>query len=174
MSAFWARRNPRERFLIVLCALAVMVGVPLMLTPPDGAGKRLLPAAQARAKRERLEQEKAALEAETERLKPEIERMVYDKSPEEAIPQVVRTLQGYAKQSGLHLREIKPLRARQVGDVTRVPLSVRFTSTFNKAVPFFYRVEDPKEKLVVEKFTVSADPKARTVDIDAQIALFTR
>jgi len=174
MSRFWAQRNPRERFLIVLCLIAVVVGVPLMLMSPDGVGRNLLPAAQARQKRETLLKEKAAMEDEIGRLKPEIEKMVYRKSPEQVLPEVIRALQKHAKASGIHLREIKPLRVRRLGDVTRVPLSVRFATEFKKIVPLFYRLEDPRGKWVVEKFNISADPKSRTVDVDAQIALFTQ
>jgi hypothetical protein len=53
-------------------------------------------------------------------------------------------------------------------------LSARFTSEFGKAVPFFYRIDDPSGKLVVEKFDVTcADPKSRTVDVEVQVALYT-
>jgi hypothetical protein len=70
---------------------------------------------------------------------------------------------------------IKPLRSKKVAGVTKETLSVRFTSEFGKTVPFFYRVEDPAGRLVVEKFNLTAsDPKSRTVDVDAQIALFTK
>lgn len=176
MNAFWAQRNPREKFLIVICVIAVLVGVPMLLLPSQAANKKLLPAAQARQKYQEASKQKDALEAESSRMKAQTDAMVYTDAPEQVIPKLIRTLQGYAKASGLHLREIKPLRAKELAGVTKVPVSVRFTtSEFQKSVvPFLYRIEDPSGKLVVEKCTVSAaDPKTRNVDVEVQIALFT-
>ena len=107
-------------------------------------------------------------------MQPKIERAAYTEPPEELVPKVVRTLQSYAKDSGIHLREIKPLRTRRLGDLTKETMSVRFTSDFGRAVPFFYRVDDPQGKLIIEKFNVTAaDPKSRSVDVEAQVALYT-
>src|SRR5262249_4428040 len=113
--------------------------------------------------------------AETARLKPALEKLVYKDSPEQVVPAVIKKLQTVAKESGIHLREIKPLRARNLATVIKVPMTVRFTGQFGQSVPFLYKVEDPAGKLVVEKFNVTvSDPKIKTVDVEVQIALYTQ
>jgi hypothetical protein len=176
MNSLWAARKPRERFLIVICVLAVVVGVPMLLIPPSGGNRKLLSASAARQRYKKLVDEKAQLDRTMDRIKPAISRMAYTERPEELVPKVIRQLQGYAKDSGVHLREIKPLRARKVGTLMKVPMTVRFsTAEFGKsATAFLYRAEDPAGKLVVEKLNVStADQKTHTVDIEAQVALYT-
>jgi Tfp pilus assembly protein PilO len=175
MASFWAVRNSRERFLIVLALLAGIVGVPMMLISPEKAGGKLLPAAKARQEYKKNEAQMKTLQAETATLKPEIEKLVYKEAPEQVVPGVIKMLQTIAKQSGIHLREIKPLRARRLATVTKVPMTVRFTGQFGQSIPFLYKVEDPNGKLVVEKFNVTtSDPKVKTVDVEVQIALYTQ
>lgn len=176
MNSFWKQRKPRERTMIVLCLLVVAIGIPLMLLPEQKAGKKLLTPQAARHKFEGLIRQKSDLDKELQQLKPEMEAMAYHETPEELVPRVIKELQSHAKASGVHLREIKPMRPRMMASVTRVPLTVRFsTPDFGKAVMgFLYRVEDPKGRLVVEKLNVTAaDQKTHTVDVEAQIALFT-
>lgn len=139
MTALWASRNPRERFMLLLCLAAVAIGVPMALTSPTSSGKALLPAAQARQKYDGIRSEKRALDQDSDRLKPQIAGMVYTAAAEDLMPQVIKILQTDAKESGIHLREVKPLRGRRMGSVTKVPLTVRFTSEFGKCVPFIYR-----------------------------------
>jgi hypothetical protein len=177
MKQFWAARTASERRMLILCLIVAVACIPLVLTPPGGGNKKLLSATEASLKLKDATAERTRLAGETERMKPEIENMVFTDAPDQLIPQTIKTLQGYAKQSGLHLREIKPLRMRRMATVTKVPMSVRFTTgDFAKtAVPFLYRVEDPTTKMVIEKFNVTAaDPKTRTVDVEAQIALYTK
>jgi Tfp pilus assembly protein PilO len=175
MNGFWAQRSPSERRMLVICLIVVAIGVPLALFPGGGSSKKLLSAAEARQQYKSKVDQKTQLEADIERIKPLMDQMVYADPPEQLIPKVITTLQGYAKASGIHLREIKPLRSKKIAGVTKETLSVRFTSEFGKTVPFLYRVEDPSGKLVVEKFNLTAsDPKSRTVDVDAQIALYTQ
>jgi Tfp pilus assembly protein PilO len=175
MNAFWAQRTAGEKRLIVLCLVVLVVAVPVMLMPPSGPTKKLLTAQEARLKYRETVDQKILLDKDNDRLKPEIEKLVYKEPPDQLLPQAIRTLQAYAKESGIHLREIKPLRAKQTGALTRVPLSIRFTSGFDKTVPFLYRVEDPAGRIVVDKLNVSAsDPKTRMVDVEAQVSLFTR
>lgn len=174
MSTLWSQRNGREKFLLVLMAAAVIIGVPLFLFPGDSSTGKLLPAAQARQKYKEVEKQKTSLDAETDKLKPEIEKLVYKDAPEHLLPTVVKKLQTDAKAAGIHLREIKPIRARRLAGITKVPLTVRFTSRFEQSVPFLYNVEDPKGKLVVEKFNITmSDPKSKMVDVEVQVALFT-
>jgi hypothetical protein len=147
----------------------------MALFPGGGDGKRLLSAREARQQYEAKLKQKSDLDSNVDRVEPLMSQMVYTDAPEKLIPKVITTLQGYAKDSGIHLREIKPLRSKKVANLTKETLSVRFTSEFGKTIPFLYRVEDPAGKLVVEKFNLTAsDPKQRTVDVDAQIALYTQ
>ena len=174
MNRFWARRNGRERFLILICAVAAVVGIPMLLSPPAAGNAKLLPAAEARQKYVREVRQKESMESDIARMKPLIEKQVYNETPEVVVPRIVRTLQDQAKKAGIHLREIKPLRARRMATVTKVPLSVRFASRFDQSIPFLYSIEDPGTRLVVEKFSISApDSKSKTVDIEIQVALFT-
>ena len=176
MSALWSGRNGRERLLIVLCVAVCGVAAFLLLSPAVKQNKKLLPKAAARQKYESAVNQKLLMETETDRLKKEVERLTYTESPEEIVPKVIRNLQAKAKESGLHLREIKPLRARKAGGLLKVPMSVRFTAAeFGKsALAFLYHTEDPDSKIVIERLNVSAaDPKSRTVDVEAQVALFT-
>lgn len=174
MKRFWAQRNGREKFLIILCILALVIVVPMLLTPPPEASGKLLPAAKARQEYDLKVREKEKMEAEIDRLKPKIESLVYKDAPEKVLPQVIKALQKQAKDAGIHLREIKPLRARKLSTVTKVPVTVRFASRFDQSLPFLYAVEDPDNKLVVEKFSISSpDSKSKTVDVEVQLALFT-
>lgn len=177
MKALWAQRTPSERRLLLICAVVIVVAAWLVLAPSNRGGVQLLSSAEADRKATEDALKTHQYRQEIERLAPEIKRLAYDKPPAEVIPSVVRTLQDMAKQSDLHLREIKPLRARRTGDMTRIPISVRFsTAAFNRsAVGFLYRLEDPASRMVVDKFTITApDPKTRIVDVEVQVALYTR
>src|SRR5262249_49316053 len=167
--------NSREKLLIALMVLAVLIGVPMALISPEKANGKLLSAANARQQYKKTESEMKTQDAETARLKPALEKLVYKESPEQVVPAVIKTLQTVAKESGIHLREIKPLRARRLATVTKVPMTVRFTGQFGQSIPFLYKVEDPSGKLVVEKLNVTvSDPKVKTVDVEVQIALYTK
>jgi len=177
MKALWAQRTPGERRLLLICAVVLIVAAWLVLTPSNKGGAELLPSAEAQRKAEEDAAKTAFYRAEKERLEPQIDKLAYDKPAAEVIPTVVRALQEMAKQSDVHLREIKPLRARRTGEMTRVPISVRFsTAAFSKsAVAFLYRLEDPGSRMVIDKFTITApDPKTRIVDVEVQVALYTR
>ena len=174
MKRFWAQRNGRERILLIACVLAVIIAVPLLLAPPDGGGGKLLSASKARDEYQKQVRDKERMEAEVEKLKPRIAGLVYSEAPEKVLPRVIRTLQDQARKAGIHLREIKPLRAKKLSGVTRVPLTVRFASRFDQSLPFIYAVEDPAGRMVVEKFSISSpDSKSKTVDVEIQVALFT-
>jgi len=171
----WSKRNAREKFLLVVCALALVIGVPLLLIPSYSGNSKLPSAAEARLKYQSTVKQKDSMSAETDRVKPALDKAAYTDRPEQLLPQVIRSLQDTAKNSGVHLREIKPLRPRRIGTLTKVPLSVRFTGTFTKTIPFLYRIEDPSGRLVVEKFNVTTtDAKSRTVDVEVQVALYTQ
>jgi len=177
MSGWWHARTPRERVMLLGC-LAFVVAVPVWLAltaPPTQRRGKMLSSVAARQGFDRVVRDKAMLEKETDRVKPEVQRMVFSGGADVAIPEAVRTLQECAAKSGLHIRETKPLRVRRVGALYRAPISVRFSSTrfTQEAVPFLYRIEDPAGRLVIEKLNVSSpDPKSSNVDVELQVALF--
>ena len=62
-----------------------------------------------------------------------------------------------------------------MNNLTKLSLDVRFSTEFKKAIPFIYRIEEIKSKLVIEKFNISSvDPKSKKVDVEIQVALFTQ
>ena len=175
MSGFWQERTKSERGMIIAMGIVVAIGVPLLVMPAGGSSKKLLSADDARKKFRVVVSDKTRLDQESDKLTPEIEKLTYNDAPDKLLPETVRVLQKCAKESGIHIREIKPLRAKNYLTVTRVPVSVRFTTDFAKSIPFIYRVEDPATKLVVEKLNISAaDVRSRSVDVEVQVALFTR
>jgi len=172
--SFWSERTKSERFLISIAGIAIVVGIPLMLTPPAGSNKKLLPAAEARQQYRKTVNEKSSLDKETDEYAPKIKELASDELPDKIMPVMVKAIQACATNAGIHVREIKPLRPKQIGTVTRIPLSVRFSSEFQKTTKFIYDLEDPKGKLVVEKYSVSSsDAKAGLVDIEIQVTMFT-
>lgn len=175
MNNFWSQRTPGEKRMLVLGLLIVAIGLPMALFPGGGGTKKLLSSTEARQKYTDAVKKRDTMIADNTKLQPAIDSMIYKEPSELLVPKVIRTLQGFAKDSGIHIREIKPLRSKRYPTVTKEMMSVRFTSEFGKTVPFLYRIDDPKGKLVVEKFNVSAaDPKSRTVDVDVQVALYTQ
>lgn len=172
--ALWAQRNPRERALLIVGAVVIAVAAYLLMTPEQGYKAGMLSSAAARAKyRDGLRQRELA-DDRIAALKPRVDTATYKDTSERVMPAVLKTLNEHAKLAGVRLREVKPLRPRRIGGVTKVTLTVRFTSEFRQVIPFVYHVEDPKGKLVVEKLNVSApDPKSRQVDVEVQVALFT-
>ncbi len=172
--SLWASRSPRERWLIIIGLAVVGVAVWLVLAPTETRGRALLSSSEARKQYTEGLKRKTEFEREMALLGPKVDTSTYKDTSEKVIPTVLKALHEQARLSGIRLREVKPLRPRQMGGVTKVTLTVRFTSEFGKAIPFLYNVEDPKGKLVVEKMNVaSSDPKSRDVDIEVQVALFT-
>jgi hypothetical protein len=126
-----------------------------------------------------------------------VQEHAYNKPVEQLVPLVIRDLQATAQRAGIHLREVKPLRPKQVteepvirpGQKTtrttqtthdvlgaRVPVEVRFRAQFQpNVVRFLYDVENPAGKMVVDKISItSADAKFKVVEVSAQITVFTR
>jgi len=114
------------------------------------------------------------MDKDTARLKPEIAKVVYTDPPELLIPKIMKVLEVDEKKAGIHIREKKPLRAKTTDNVTKQTITISFNSDFGKAIPFFYLLDDPAGKIIVEKFDISAaDPKSHQVSVEAQIALYT-
>ncbi len=172
--SFWTDRTKSERNLIVIGGLAVAIAIPLMLSPPSGSSKKLLPAAEARQQYKTVVLEKTALDKQTDEIRPKLKVLASDALPDVILPNMVKSIQECAKNAGIHIREIKPLRMKQIGTVTRIPLNVRFVSEFKQTTKFLYDIEDPAGKLVVEKYSVSSsDAKSGLVDVEVQLTMFT-
>ena len=177
MKRWWTERNPRERVYLAICLLVIVI-VPLLnaFSPADQRHAKLLSSREAQQKRADVVRDIEALDSEGDRLMPEIARLTFAGNPDAAIPEAIKKLQDCAAESKLHIREMKPLRARKIGVLYHAPISVRFSSTHftQEAVPFLYRIEDPAGKLVVEKLNMSApDAKSASVDVELQVALYT-
>lgn len=173
-TGFWASRTPRERMLILLGVVVLAVAAYLLATPPEGSQRGMLPASVAKQRYEEALKKKAEADKTIQLLTPKLDTAAYKETSEKVVPTVLKTLREHASKAGVHLREVKPLRPRQVGGATKVSLTVRFSGSFREVVPFLYYVEDPQGKLVVEKLNVSApDPKKSQVDVEVQVAFFT-
>jgi len=170
----WGQRTARERVLILVGLVVVAVAGYLIFAPQDGADAGTMSSATARSRYEAAMKQKKDADGKIASLKPKVDTATYNATSERVMPDVLRTLSDDARLAGIHLREVKPLRPRSVGGLTKVTLTVRFTSEFGRVVPFVYHVEDPQGKLVVEKLNVSSpDPKSRQVDVEVQVGLYT-
>lgn len=172
--------SKREITLIIVCVVVVIAAVFFVMTPatPGGAKKGQLTLKDATEKLATMKSSEAQMKREQQQMTPRIQQMSYTQPAEELMPQIIQTLQNSAAKSGVHLREVKPLRPRLIagGTGARVPLEVRFRTTFQpNAVKFLYMVEDPANRMVVDKINItSADAKFKTVEVAAQITVFTR
>jgi hypothetical protein len=176
-------RSNRERILILLC----IVFVPGILiwnfanpAKPNTGLRSQVPLQVAQTKREEAVHKLRRLQSERADIEAHLKRLAYPSTltPEQLVPRISQDLLKISAKSGVHLREIKPLRPRTLATAngTRVPLEVRFRAPFQpNVVRFLYYVEDPSGKMVVDKMNItSADPKSKTVDVSAQITVFTR
>ena len=172
--------SKRDKTLLLVMGIVVLLAVFLVMTPSGGASgpKNMLPLDEATAKNVKTKLKYRDLLAEKDRLEPQIKRITYNMAPEQLTAYITEDLYALADRAGVHIREIKPLRSRTLpdGSVTRVPLEVRFNAPFQPNVMrFLYFAEDPTKKMVVDKFSItSTDAHLKTVDVTAQITVYTR
>jgi hypothetical protein len=194
----------RSEQMLIGVGIVVVAGSLWYALSPSGTGGKtnLVPLEQARVKTgaskanvRKLQDEKAALE-------PNVRARAYAKPSEQLVPVVVGNLQSAAERAGIHLREVRPLRPKLITDEmdpkaapkatgaraarsssavhevlgARVPVEVRFKAPFQpNVVKFLYDIENPAGKMVLDKISItSADAKFRTVEVSAQITVFTR
>lgn len=161
--------------------LVLLVAGVLVLSPSGtggaGAGKQL-PLADAQKQRTEKKKQYKELTDDMTVKQPRIDRMTYNMAPEQLSATVTENLYLLADKAGVHIREIKPLRAKTLksGTIARVPLEVRFRAPFQPNVmKFLYFAEDPANKIVVDKVSItSTDTHLKSVDVAAQISVFTR
>jgi len=175
-----ATRSGREKTLLLIGVPVVLVVLAWnFLVPPSGATsqKGMLSTPEARKKLAEAQTENKKMIADEARMDPGIEKMAYKIPAEQLVPRVIRDLQTIADKSGVHLREIKPIRGKALKSNAgvRVPVEVRFKAAFQPdAVRFLYHVEESDSRMVVDKINItSADPKFKTVEVSATITVFT-
>jgi Tfp pilus assembly protein PilO len=173
----------RDKFLLVLLGLVVLLAAWLQLTAPKpattgGVSGKILPLDAAQRQYRADEASYRLLEEQQNTLQKNIEALAYDIPPDALMPRIIEQLEQSAAQSGVHLAEIRPLRPETTpsGQLMRVPVQVRFQAPFQPAVvKFLYTIEKPKGHLVVEKFDIgSKDTHQQAVSVTAQITAYTR
>ncbi len=173
--------SSRDKGLVALMIFVVLIGVVLKLLPSGtggaGAGKQLS-LEDAQKQTTQGNKQLKLMEDEMKARQPRIERMTYTMPAEQLSATVTQDLYTLADKAGVHIREIKPLRAKTLksGNIARVPLEVRFRAPFQPNVmKFLYMAEDPANKIVVDKVSItSTDTHLKSVDVAAQISVFTR
>lgn len=183
------QNKPKRPSLIVLVGLPLAVIVLLwsVLNPPSSAPKAgakgttptsNLTYAQAIQKQGETMRNLTDMQAKQEKIPGKIAAMAYTMPAEQLRPRIIRDLLAVANKAKVHLTEFKSLRPQLMASrqVARVPLEVRFRAAFQpNVVQFLYYLEDPKNKIVVDKLNVtSAQNRFQTVDVSAQISVFTR
>ncbi len=170
----------REKILLVVGIPTVLIVLAWnFLSPPAAqttqAGQ--LPTNQALSKLADVKKENTQMHAQLDKMEPSIEKMSYQLPAEQLLPRVIRDIQTMAAKSGVHLREIKPIRPKRLksGVGVRVPVEVRFKATFQPdAVRFLYHIEEADSKMVVDKINItSADARFKSVEVSATITVFT-
>lgn len=173
--------SPRDKRMIYIGVIVlVLIFAWNFLTPSTGAKSTagMVPYAKATKDTEVNKHNEVRLTRELTDLDPKVSGLAYNTPPDELVPRTVRDLQRIAAKSGVHIREIKPIRPRVLGSGmgSSVPLEVHFQAPFQpNAMKFLYYVEDPAGKMVVDKLDISsADPRHKTVEVSAQVTVFTR
>lgn len=193
----------REQVLMGICAVVVAGSVWYALSPSSGGTKtNMVPLEQARARTAASRSNVRRLLDDRVKLEPRVEARAYNSPADKLVPVVVGNLQTAAARAGIHLREVRPLRPKLVTDESdpniapqatksrtsrsnstthevlgaRVPVEVRFRAPFQpNVVRFLYDLENPSGRMVIDKVSItSADARFRTVEVSAQITVFTR
>ena len=173
--------SPRDKKMIIGgIVFAVIIFIWNILTP-SSAGKGttgLLSETKAKQDTAVNTRTQVRLTNEVSDLTPMVNDLAYSLAPDELVPRTVKELQEIALKSGVHIREIKPVRPKLLpsGMGSSVPLEVHFLAPFQpNAMKFLYYVEDPAGKMVIDKLDVSsADPRRKTVEVSATVTVYTK
>jgi hypothetical protein len=172
--------KPRERVLVLGMVVVIVAAVVLMLMPAGNSGGAVKLLSRDAAERQYRRDSATYIELgkQQDALEPMIAKLAYEDPATQLIPHVVRDLQVMANESGLHLRDTRPLRPHALpsGLGMRVPLEVHFKAAFQPyVIRFLYHVEDPAGRMVLDKMDVTgADARFKTVDVSAVISVFTK
>lgn len=193
----------REQVMVGACVVVIGGSLWFALSPSGTSSKtNLITLDQARAKTTESLSNVRRLRTEQTALEPTVKSRAYSDPANQLVPLVIGSLQSAAERAGIHLREVRPLRPKLVTDegdpVTaartttgassrsvnaahevlgaRVPVEVRFRAQFQpNVVRFLYDLENPSGRMVIDKISItSADARFRTVEVSAQISVFTR
>ena len=193
----------REQVLVGACVIVVAGSLWFALTPNVSGGKtNLVSLETAESKTKASQSNVRKLRDEQMAVEPTVNARAYTKPADQLVPIVVGDLQRAAERSGIHLREVRPLRAKPVTDESdpkvvakaatsrtarsgstthellgaRVPVEVRFRAQFQpNVVHFLYDLENPAGRMVLDKISItSADARFKTVEVSAQVTVFTR
>lgn len=172
--------SKKERNLLIVMVLVVVMAAWLALTGGSKSGtKKLLPLSEAQSQLVKATQQLKQMNADQDVMEPRVEQYSYDEAPSLLAPQVVRELQDIEAKAGIHFEDVKippkPVQVKGV-NVLKIPLEVHFHAAFQpNVVKFLYYVETSTSKMTVEKLNVtSTDARLKTVDVTAQISVFTR
>ncbi len=171
--------SPLGRRIISLLIVVAVIALVWNFANPPASGQKGKPLTKEEAQRQ-IDSAKADIKRMSQErleMEPKIEMLSSDKLSDELIPRMVRDLQRIAKEANVHLTEVKPQRPRPLSDkLEKVTVEVRLRAPFQpNAMQFFYLIESPDGKMVVDKFAITAsDSKRNSVEISANVTLFTR
>ncbi len=173
--------SPREKRLVGIGAVILVIILIWNFLTPSGGGastKGLVSLAKARSDTDLNRRNQARLERETKEIDPVIDKLASNTPADRLVPETVKSLQTIATKAGVHIREIKPVRPKLLASTmgSSVPLEIHFLAPFQpNAMKFLYYVEDPSGRMVIDKLDISsADPRKKTVEVSAQVSVFTR
>lgn len=175
MKEFWEARNKRERWFIIMMVISIITSVPFMFSSSSVLTKALLPANVARQKYQQAVLQNKEMVLEGKQMKQKLGAWTFHSKPDTLIPQLIDSLQKQSVKGGVHLMEIRPLRTIQNDQLATIPISIRCECPFDKAIAFLYYLEDPANKMVVDRVDISSSgTNANVVDMNAQIAAYTQ
>ena len=173
--------SPREKRLVYGGAVILIIILIWNFLSPSSAGpsmKGMVSLKEAQKNTDLNKRTQSRLAREVQELDPDINSKAYNSAPDQLVPTTVRELQKIALKSGVHIRDIKPVRSKVLasGMGAGVPIEVHFLAPFQpNAMKFLYYVEDPAGKMVVDKLDISsADPRQKTVEVSALVTVYTR
>jgi hypothetical protein len=173
--------SKRERNMVIAMVFVVVIAVAMVMGGggKSRSGKKMLPLREAQDELIKATQQLKQMNADQDAMEPRVEQGSFNQTPDLLAPQVVRDLQSIADKVNVHLSEIKPAsKPTQVKGVNaiKVSMEVRFHSAFQpNVVKFLYYVEASTSKMAVDKLNItSTDSRLKTVDVTAQISVYTR
>jgi Tfp pilus assembly protein PilO len=164
----------RERILMGLMAVVVLViGAPAFLGPSGQAKRSSL--ADERRKRRELEAQLSQARAEVESLRAQIDRGLSAGTPRQLVQGMVEAAQAAARTAGVGLDDMKPLPLEKNGALQGVPVQVSLSARFPQAVRFVYELERRNGRCRVDQFRVVAtSPQNDNLEIDLRMVGYVK
>ena len=118
-------------------------------------------------------QTKATL-ARTAHLKPQVQALAWNVSPDQLRQEIVRKLSLLAGNAGLTLVTTRPLKPRPLDVMTEVSVDLHLTGTLPGLVKFLYPLQAPTSRLTVDRLRMSAtNADTDLLDIDMTVSGYT-